>query len=431
LPRDPPPARRVLESAARPLRAFSGAAPDGPPSARERHDEEAHTHRINRLFFAAQRIESPLDGVRCAVALRAEVLEAIEEVKGRFEAAVASYPQSLELDEVDVRMRQLAMWQTVEAGILPTWRHLAEADERDGLKPLAVREEYELQRRTGASTHAGSRHMERDPRTALARALGTDGRDAYLAAWKRVHALADRVAEEFLRVLLPQTRLRWARDHASGSRLDVRRAMEFDQNARGYNRLWLRTVAPTRSSSEFVLLLDRSQSMGEHGRMAGAFDAMVLLVEAARRVGARTSVWSFAGALRQDLAADDALDDVGRRTVGKLLRDADGSTCLHEALYAVREHFARSTATDRVLFVLSDGEPEDERLARSALNELREDGVRCVGLGIGPRTAGVASLFDRARAEVPVERVAEGLRDLLAAEVGVGPNASALAPQRR
>jgi hypothetical protein len=341
---------------------------------------------------------------------------------------------------------QRAMWRAVEERVLPTWERLQEADRAEGIGPLSGRELEELLALLGAAAHLLARAgggrpglpgggglsfvMEgeaspsegRAPTSAaeaISAALHTDGSDDYLAAWRRVQSMSDRVADEFLRLLMPMRRLRWSKGHPWGARLDVKRAMQFSADPRRANDLWMRPLVPDRRDPAFMLLLDRSASMGSRGRIAAAFDGLVLLVEALRRIGVPATVASFARDERVDLGADDAVDEEGRRRVGRLLKGCNGGTNLAGALKAARTRFARTSATQRVLFVLSDGEPDSFDGAKAAVAGLEADGVRCVGLGLGRETRSLTRLFPTSAVDLPVEqlpgRLASLLQDALAA----------------
>ena len=66
---------------------------------------------------------------------------------------------------------------------------------------------------------------------------------------------------------------------------------------------------------------------------------------------------------RVDLGAEDAVDDAGRWQVGRLLKGCNGGTNKASALRAAHGRFSRSAATQRVLFVLGDGQPDNVEAA--------------------------------------------------------------------
>jgi hypothetical protein len=342
-----------------------------------------------------------------------------------------------------IQNAQRDMWRVVEADVLPAWERLAALDRADGLHDVALEELARLLERLGAAGHltpeagdgaprslprpgsgAGTSASRASAKRAISRSLGTDGRDAWLSGWMKVEGLTDHVSDELLRVLQPRRRMRWTRGHPWGMRLDLRRAMQFSADPRQSETLWMRAVLPERREPEIALLIDRSSSMRSEGRMLRAFEALVLLVEATRRAGVPASVWSFSNDVREELASDATLEPQTRAALGGLREATEGGTDLAGALAAVAESFAASRAGQKLLFVLSDGEPNDRDAAARAVDALEEAGVSCVGLGLGAGTGSLRTLFRTSVVEVPVEAVAARIGDLLMQAFSDGPRGS-------
>src|SRR6185295_9217062 len=66
----------------------------------------------------------------------------------------------------------------------------------------------------------------------------------------------------------------------------------------------------------------------------------------------------------------------------------EGGTNYEALITAAAQAFAGQSAADRFLIVLSDGEATDEDW-RSHVDELREKGVRVIGLGVGTSAGAV------------------------------------------
>jgi hypothetical protein len=364
-------------------------------------------------------------------------------------AATACQPP-LDGDREAILSSQEAMWRIVHGDILPVWDRLAALDRRDGLSRVAKKELFEIaetvgsgggvlgwdrgcsttldrrlpraanSRQEGGSAEAGSTPQARAPRTEagdvrseLAAALRTDGSDAYLSAWKRVAAAADRLGDEFLRILVPKRRMRWTTGLPSGPRLDLRRAMQFEADPRLHDSLWSRPVVPDRRNPAIVLLLDRSGSMAQGGLIERAFEGLVLLVEVCRRIDVPAAVWSFASRPREELSWDSPVDEAVRRRLGRLPGKCNGDTDLAAALTAVRRAFAARAGDPKLLFVLSDGEPNRPQETLWAVAELERSGVSTIGLGLGKGTAGLARFFRCAATDVPTEKIVGEMVELL------------------
>lgn len=366
-------------------------------------------------------------------------------------AATACQPP-LDGDREAILSSQQAMWRIVRDDILPVWDRLAALDRRDGLSRAAKKELFEiaetvgsgggvlgwdrgcsttLERRLPRATSSRQKGGSAEPgsppqahvsgsgmggvRDELAAALGTDGSDAYLSAWKRVATAADRLGDEFLRILVPKRRMRWTTGHPSGPRLDLRRAMQFEADPRLHDSLWSRPVVPDRRNPAVVLLVDRSGSMKQGGLIERAFEGLVLLVEVCRRIGVPAAVWSFANRPRKELSWEDPVNAAVRGRLGQLPGKCTGDTDLAAALTAVRRAFAARAGDPKLLFVLSDGEPDRPQETLRAVAELERSGVNTIGLGLGKGTAGLARFFRCAATEVPTEKIVTEMVELLEA----------------
>jgi hypothetical protein len=268
--------------------------------------------------------------------------------------------------------------------------------------------------RPGSSSDAArDRGSDGDARERLARELGTDGSDAYLAAWKRIAPLADRLGDELLRVLVPRQRLRWKSGHPTGPRLDLRRAMQFEADPRLYASLWCRPIVPQRRDPAVMLLVDRSGSMAGDGRIDRTFEGLVLLVEVCRRVGVPAAVWSFAERPREELSWDSLLDRETRHRLGRLPNSCSGNTDMTAALLAAFRAFSSRPGNPKLLFALSDGEPDEPSHVLTAVGRLESAGVATFGLGLGPGTAGLGRFFRRAATEIQTREIVGKLAGLL------------------
>lgn len=373
----------------------------------------------------------------------AEVTAALDAVRQPVTDAIGCQPP-LGDNEAGIVEAQRAMWTVVRARIVPVWDRLVAADSAEGIGELAHSEMAEMLGMPGGDSTVAGESVRRLPGTraggssrgsaaatgrggrlasdAISASLGTDGRDDYLAAWRRVAPLARHLGDELLHELVPSKRLRWTAGHPTGTRLDIRLAMQFSADPRLYRSLWLRPVVPNRRDPAFVLLLDKSGSMSGGNRMAHAFDAMVLLIEVCRRVGVPVAAWSFSTTNREELSIETPLDDTARRRLGRLLRSCDGATHLAPALAAVRDSMARGRGDPKILMVLSDGEPDAPEDVVAEVRRLERDMVHPIGLGLGDDTSGLARFFERAITGIPpsglVGRIGALIRQSLLASGG-------------
>jgi hypothetical protein len=361
-----------------------------------------------------------------------EVLAALARCREPIAGAAACQPP-LDNDPAGILASQRAMWQIVRDRVVPIWDKLVALDERDGIGPIAAAECREFAAATGADCRGGCRTRKvastssaggrgHGGRAAAAgRAIGKqlaeslsggDG-DAYQAAWRRVAPAANRLGDEILRVLVPTTRMRWRAGNPSGTRLDLRVAMQFEADARLHTSLWCRPILPRRRDPAIALLVDRSSSMAEGGRMKRAFDGLVLLVEVCHRIGVPVAVWSFADDVSGDLGWNAPLDAAARRRLGELPGECRGMTDMAAALDVVRKSFSERHGDPKILIVLGDGEPNRREPTLAAVGRLEQAGIATIGLGLGPGTASLEKYFRCAATEIPSERIVEHVARVL------------------
>lgn len=387
-----------------------------------------------------------------------DVQTSLESCRTAISAATACQPP-LDDDREQIVSSQQAMWRIVRDKIVPTWQRLVKADRAEGIGPVAGQELHELATWMGSGTRQGQRsgrgrqsrgrampNGRRVPGVARALQAASDtkpiddtcqppsgkpvdadagdfrhmireslGSNAYLAAWRRVGPLADRLGDELLRVIMPRRRLRWLSGQSSGPRLDLRRAMQFEADPRLYNTLWSRMIVPSRREPAIVLLLDRSGSMAAGDRIGNAFDGLVLFVEVCRRIGVPAAVWSFADLPREELSFDAPLDADARQRLSKLPGSCDGQTDMTAALVAMQRMFTghHGHGDPKLLFVLSDGEPNRPDDTLAAAERLERTGVHAVGLGLGPDTAGLSRYFRCAATGIPAAEIVGHVAGLL------------------
>lgn len=83
------------------------------------------------------------------------------------------------------------------------------------------------------------------------------------------------------------------------------------------------------------------------------------------------------------------------------------------ALVAVQRLYAGHHGDPKILFVLSDGEPNQPDDTLAAAHRLESDGIHAVGLGLGPETAGLSRYFRCAATGVPAAEIVGQVARLL------------------
>lgn len=400
---------------------------------------------------AAAALEATLPAIAAAVEAQPPGVPLAEgQVRALYAAhpvARAYLPQDLRTqptpDTCIARMSQYRAWEIVHARVLPAFRALVEEDtpaqreQRSAFEALldllaAAHIEDPDGRIRGALEDAlAGRPSDVDPaspnttsaagqaisRNAVQAAFQIDPSDRYLAVWQRLHASIDALSRDLLEIFERRNRSRITRGHASGTRVHLPAAMQFEARPDTYRTLWERRTTPQRIDPCFVLLVDTSASM-RGARIEATFDGIVLLCEVAARVGMPLEVFQFNEGCTRVHAWDDGVDETLRRRLGGLPDSVNGGTRLGGALGTVRARIAELPFRDRFVLVLSDGETTDTEVAARHLAALRAEGATCMGLGLGPEARALRDVFPDAPIGLTVEEVPSRLVAALRASVG-------------
>jgi uncharacterized protein with von Willebrand factor type A (vWA) domain len=334
-------------------------------------------------------------------------------------------------------MSQYRAWEIVYGRVLPVFQRLVAADREAGRTALStfealldalaaghiddpdgrLRGALEAALDGGGTATAGvSGGTGVGTREAVQEALRVDPKDRYLAVWQRLHASIDALSRDLLEIFERRNRSRTTRGHASGARIHLPAAMQFEARPDTYRTLWERRTTPQRIDPCFVLLVDTSSSM-RGARIEATFDGIVLLCEVAARVGIPLEVFQFNDSCTRVHAWDEGVDHALRQRLGALPDLAVGGTALGEALGTVRRRLGELAFRDVFVLVLSDGETADPDVAHANLRALRASGVTCMGLGLGPEARALREVFPDAPVGITVEEVPGRLVAALRASV--------------
>jgi len=249
---------------------------------------------------------------------------------------------------------------------------------------------------------------------------------AYATALDRVARQIDDLAGRLDAALTPRKRLRARAGYASGQRLHLRSVMASEADPKRGHQIWSRRTIPDRREAVFSLLVDLSGSMyGD--KAANALLGTVLLAETLHRLRIRFEINGFQDYLIPLCDFSDALNAKARQAISELPQEVQGDRpgghnrpahnddgpCLLEAA----ERLLAESATDRLLVVVSDGQPAGARSGDnelvSAVAQLRTEPLHLVGIGLGPDTGHVQRFYDDATANVPVAEFATRIGQLL------------------
>ncbi|MBK8974318.1 MAG: hypothetical protein IPM29_00170 [Planctomycetes bacterium] len=286
-----------------------------------------------------------------------------------------------------------------------------------GAKPLAFTRSTS-DAKPGAGRRAGSHRPHPGP-------LLTE-RERYETVRARLAPLIRALEATFRHGLEPRRRRPWLGGFRDGPRVHLPAAMVASAGAQRDGRVFARRGAPREPDPAVLVLVDLSGSMAG-AKADAARDATVALAEGLQRAGVDFAAFGFQDELLPLCAFDRPFDSVARDAIASIVLEVKGhcpgghnqprynddGPCLDAAARLL----LRRRSTDRLLIVISDGQPAGRRSGevelRAAIERLAREPLRVLALGLGPDTEHVERFYPASRANVPVAELADTLARLV------------------
>lgn len=307
-----------------------------------------------------------------------------------------------------VRIMQASMWFHVAGGVLPFFLKLVQTFGCPALPQQRV------VRRAGASAQPGKQRSAGELQRALRAELANGGSSRYAQTVVK-YAEQIRSITETLLLLLPNHRgLRHVRGCATGARLDLRTAAQFEADPRLHDRLWMQRRRRTLPDPAFVFLVDRSGSMENDAKSVAAFETLVLLRETCTRAGIPFSATMFHSHPELIHDWEQLNDEAAEAALSAVLRP-DGGTSIAAAMRFALETFTHRRERDRIIFLMTDGDvsPQEKEWVRKLKHEAAQAGIRVLAFGVGEESENIAEMFP----DAALLRSAEALPVALAASL--------------
>jgi len=237
--------------------------------------------------------------------------------------------------------------------------------------------------------------------------------------------------ESDLRELFVQRRAqKWQSGYRTGKRIDIKRRMQ--EKAKGISavesKAWQKRELPQEKDYAISLLVDLSGSM-QGQKIQETFRAAIVLAEVLNRLSINTEILGFNDRLYEyQPFGVDMGRDVRDRMGGMLQEISDTSDTGRArwnddgwALAETSERLARQKASEKFIFVLSDGAPEESPMHPRSKYELgavvkkimEDSDQRLIGLGIGPGTNHVEQFYPNSVANIGVREMSDKLADVI------------------
>lgn len=324
-------------------------------------------------------------------------------------------PDSIEppdIMEMTTRLAQMRTCQEIHMHILPVFERLLEKHGRNG-EFLRSRYIQDLIAALESSTHdgrgSGIVHIKGRGKP-KPRGTGSGGdvaddesaRDEvagrYNKACTHYNSEIDRLSRRLRDLLAVEGRLRIKGAYESGTRINLRRAIQGEADPRALSTVWQRAHAPKRPDPLVILQVDCSASMsGLNSEQS--FRACVIVIEACQHVGVPISIIGFNSHATMLKHWNTNLGDGNREDLHPLVSPR-GNTDMEHALTIAREHAEDARFKNVIHIIVSDGMPDFVPSCQENVGGLIALGQCVIGLGLGKGTEGLADIIPDAAVDL-------------------------------
>lgn len=219
---------------------------------------------------------------------------------------------------------------------------------------------------------------------------------------------------------------KWYSGFRSGKRIDIKKRMQ--EKALGIfaveSKAWQKRELPQEKDYAITLLVDLSGSM-KGQKISETFKGAVVLAEVLNRLSIPTEILGFNDRLYEYQPYGQNMSQEIRDRMGTMPREVSTERAAYNddgwALEEASARLARQKATEKFLFVLSDGVPRPSSAHSGAQYELggvvrkvmSETDQKLIGLGIGQGTDHVTRFYPNSVANINVREMPDKLADVI------------------
>lgn len=265
---------------------------------------------------------------------------------------------------------------------------------------------------------------------------------SYSQVLRECAPLIDHLTNELQEIFNKRKHTRWESGYKSGKKINIGKAIQeevartspFDTGA------FMRREQPKEADYAITLLIDLSGSMRIGGKIHEAFKASAVLSEVLNQIGIKFSVTGFNTEIHDYKDFEGELDDTVRHSSEQMLSEVYSGNAGHNdddwAVEQTSDRLKKREETQKILFVISDGQPapsgkhsKDGNNRRGfgygyfgfgtdnlkqVVDDITKDGkVKIIGLGLGRGTEHVKNYYPNSVANINVQELAKVLGDKL------------------
>lgn len=307
------------------------------------------------------------------------------------------------------------------------YEHIDRARKSHSSGPYAmVRAVSDTNNSAGLPMHKGNPHSS-SPGSPAPSGLNRDQ-----VNYARLERLARRqvalLTSELEDVLQPRKRMRYQDGYASGQVVNMRRLLAYEADPQKYDQMWRRKISADRHKTAASLLIDLSGSMNGDKAQA-AYVGTLLFAQTLENLSIPFAIHGFQDELIPFHQFGETFSHIRKTELRGIVEEAancrpnglnhaycnDDGPCLEDA----SEQLLDYAADDRLMIVISDGQPAGSRSTEQDLKDviakLSADVVplHLIGLGLGEDTEHVSDYYPNAISNIPIENLAKEIGVLL------------------
>lgn len=266
---------------------------------------------------------------------------------------------------------------------------------------------------------------QREFRDIVERALRKD-ETVYEQYRREVMPLVDALESDLREIFVQRRAHKWQTGFKTGKRIDIKKRMQ--EKALGISavesKAWQKRETPQEKDYAITLLVDLSGSM-QGQKISETFKGAIVLAEVLNRLSINTEILGFNDRLYEyQTFGQDMGRDIREYMGGMLQEVSNPGAAWNDDGWAVQqasERLARQKATEKFLFVLSDGLPVESgnhprsqyELGQVITRVMRDTDQKLIGLGIGRGTEHVERYYPNSVANIGASEMADRLADVI------------------
>jgi len=289
----------------------------------------------------------------------------------------------------------------------------------------SVKTDPDSEQQQDSATDQEMSEDQRKFRDVIEKALRGD-ETAYEKNRREVLPLIDELEGDLRDIFVARRSQRWLSGFKSGKRLDIKKRMQEKalRVSAVESKAWQKRELPQEKDYAITLLVDLSGSMRGQ-KIRETFKAAIVLAEVLNRLSVNTEILGFNDRLYEYQPFGQDMGQGIRDLMGGMLKEVDTPAAAYNddgwAVQQASERLAQQKATEKFLFVLSDGLPEESGthprsqydLAKVISQILRETDQKLIGLGIGSGTEHVERYYPNSVANIGVRDMADKLAGVI------------------